>query len=42
MNYESTRGGFKDLLSYEAIKEGIAPDGGLFVPKIYVNLMRAV
>jgi len=33
MNYESTRGGFKDLLSYEAIKEGIAPDGGLFVPQ---------
>ncbi len=33
MFYESTRGGMKSVLSAEAIKRGIAPDGGLFVPE---------
>ncbi len=33
MHYESTRGGLKSVLSAEAIKQGIAPDGGLFVPE---------
>ncbi|MGC7846174.1 threonine synthase [Desulforudis sp. 1088] len=32
MLYESTRGGQKGLTSAEAIKQGIAGDGGLFVP----------
>ena len=32
MFYESTRGGLKSISSAEAIKRGIAPDGGLFVP----------
>ncbi|OPY58951.1 MAG: Threonine synthase [Pelotomaculum sp. PtaU1.Bin035] len=32
MLYESTRGQFKRVLSAEAIKQGISPDGGLFVP----------
>ncbi|OPX90667.1 MAG: Threonine synthase [Pelotomaculum sp. PtaB.Bin013] len=32
MLYESTRGQFKKILSAEAIKLGISPDGGLFVP----------
>lgn len=33
MQYESTRGGLKSVSSAEAIKRGIAPDGGLFVPE---------
>lgn len=33
MYYESTRGGMKSTSSAEAIKRGIAPDGGLFVPE---------
>jgi threonine synthase len=33
MFYESTRGGLRGILSSEAIKRGIAPDGGLFVPE---------
>ena len=33
MLYESTRGGFKSITSVEVIKQGIAPDGGLFVPE---------
>ncbi|MDD4239172.1 MAG: threonine synthase [Desulfotomaculaceae bacterium] len=32
MFYESTRGEFRKVSSAEAIKLGIAPDGGLFVP----------
>lgn len=32
MHYESTRGGQKQKLSAEAIKMGLANDGGLFVP----------
>lgn len=40
MKYESTRGGLKGILAAEAIKMGIAPDGGLFVPmdKVTVDL----
>ncbi len=33
MLYESTRGGAAGITSAEAIKTGIAPDGGLFVPE---------
>lgn len=33
MLYESTRGQFRRVLSAEAIKLGISPDGGLFVPR---------
>lgn len=33
MYYESTRGGLKNISSAEAIKRGLAPDGGLFVPQ---------
>ena len=32
MKYESTRGGLKGISAAEAIKMGIEPDGGLFVP----------
>lgn len=32
MFYESTRGGLKGVPSAAAVKTGIAPDGGLFVP----------
>nr|MBP7330787.1 threonine synthase [Bacillota bacterium] len=32
MLYESTRGNYRGVTSAEAIKLGIAPDGGLFVP----------
>ncbi|HHW48969.1 MAG TPA: threonine synthase [Clostridiaceae bacterium] len=38
MFYESTRGGLKGLSSAEAIKMGIAPDGGLFVPEERVTI----
>lgn len=38
MLYESTRGGFFGLTSAKAIKMGIAPDGGLFVPENIVNI----
>jgi len=37
MLYESTRGGIKSVLSADAIKRGIAPDGGLFVPETKVK-----
>lgn len=40
MYYESTRGGLKSVLSAEAIKQGIAPDGGLFVPEAKVKLTQ--
>jgi len=33
MLYESTRGKYRSVTSAEAIKMGIAPDGGLFVPE---------
>ena len=32
MLYESTRGKYRQVSSAEAIKLGISPDGGLFVP----------
>jgi threonine synthase len=38
MHYESTRGGFGNITSAEAIKRGLAPDGGLFVPETAVKL----
>lgn len=38
MFYESTRGGLKNIVSAEAIKRGLAPDGGLFVPQTAVKL----
>ncbi|MDQ2087397.1 threonine synthase [Herbivorax sp. ANBcel31] len=37
MYYKSTRGGLDSVFSSEAIKMGIAPDGGLFVPE---NLVK--
>lgn len=37
MFYESTRGGLCSVTSAEAIKKGIAPDGGLFVPAASVE-----
>lgn len=37
MYYESTRGRLKSILSAQAIKMGIAPDGGLFVPESQVE-----
>jgi len=38
MLYESTRGGTKSILPAEAIKRGLAPDGGLFVPDKGIKL----
>ncbi len=38
MKYESTRGGSGEVMAAEAIKKGIAPDGGLFVPKDKVKV----
>lgn len=38
MFYESTRGGLKGVLSADAIKKGIAPDGGLFVPESGIRI----
>jgi threonine synthase len=38
MYYISTRGGQERVLSSEAIKKGLAPDGGLFVPESAVKL----
>lgn len=38
MFYESTRGGIKSIPSAEAIKRGIAPDGGLFVPETELKI----
>lgn len=40
MFYESTRGGMLGVVSAEAIKRGIAPDGGLFVPQEKVKLTQ--
>lgn len=40
MHYESTRGGLKSVSSAEAIKRGLAPDGGLFVPEKYVRFTQ--
>ena len=38
MYYRSTRGGLDGITSAEAIKRGLAPDGGLFVPETAVKL----
>jgi len=38
MLYESTRGGGEAITSAEAIKRGIAADGGLYVPREYVKI----
>ena len=38
MHYESTRGGLKSVDSAEAIKRGLASDGGLFVPEERVEI----
>lgn len=38
MRYESTRGGLININSADAIKIGIAPDGGLFVPSQKVSI----
>lgn len=38
MYYCSTRGGFGHIRSAEAIRRGLAPDGGLFVPETDVKL----
>ena len=40
MYYRSTRGGPARVLSAEAIKRGLAPDGGLFVPETAVKLAQ--
>ena len=40
MKYESTRGGTTPVSSATAIKMGIAPDGGLFVPTEEVKLAQ--
>ena len=41
MMYISTRGYEKKYTSAEAIKQGIAPDGGLFVPETIPQLGRS-
>jgi len=38
MNYQSTRGGINEVSSSFAIKNGIAPDGGLYVPSSDVKV----
>ncbi len=40
MKYISTRGGEARFSSAEAIKQGIAPDGGLFVPETIPQLQK--
>ncbi|MTI80970.1 MAG: threonine synthase [Firmicutes bacterium] len=40
MQYLSTRGQVQPVQSAQAIKQGIAPDGGLFVPESFVNLSQ--
>lgn len=40
MNYISTRGYDKKFSAAEAIKQGIAPDGGLFVPETIPTLSK--
>ena len=40
MNYISTRGYEKKFSAAEAIKQGIAPDGGLFVPEEIPQLSK--
>ena len=38
MKYESTRGNSPAVSSAEAIKKGIAPDGGLYVPTTKIEI----
>ena len=38
MNYISSRGADVKFTSAQAIKQGIAPDGGLFVPEMIPSL----
>ncbi len=38
MHYRSTRGAAGNVTSAEAIKRGLAPDGGLFVPEVIPRL----
>lgn len=38
MQYVSTRGGGKPLSFSEAVMEGLAPDGGLYVPESFPNI----
>ena len=40
MLYKSTRGQYREVSAAEAIKMGIAPDGGLFVPSEEVRVSR--
>jgi len=40
MLYESTRGEMRSVSSAQAVKMGIAPDGGLFVPESGVKMSR--
>lgn len=42
MLYESTRGKADKVMSAEAVKMGIAPDGGLFVPENIVKMATAM
>lgn len=42
MKYRSSRGGYKPVSSAEAIKMGISPDGGLFVPDFVPRLDKDV
>lgn len=36
--YDSTRGGNEGIASAEAIKKGISPNGGLYVPRDFEKL----
>ena len=38
MKYISTRGGGKALSFSEAVAEGLAPDGGLYVPENFPDI----
>lgn len=40
MKYESSRGGISSITAAEAIKTGLAPDGGLFVPQVIPRLQE--
>jgi threonine synthase len=42
MRYSSSRGGCSAVTAAEAIKMGIAPDGGLFVPDVIPELSESV
>ena len=40
INYISTRGNTKPVSSAQAIKQGLADDGGLFMPEIIPTLTK--